>query len=253
MTCKSDPDNTSFAGCMAHEWTFNPQASLSYLLSPVDTIFATVSDRGRFPLLKESYTYSLGRGIANPDLKPEHNTAFNVGYSHAFAGKTVAQFEFFFNRLRNAIQSVYVVDPGGTSDPLCSNTGTTAGYCSQNVNIGKEVHRGLEISIRSTPVSRLTLDAQYSYLFRSLEYNFGDNLDVSQVLSTVQICRPTQWISSLQTQPSDCRGNTGNRQRPVRAASECRIQPIGQPPATCRSMSSTEPWISERLFLFMPA
>ena len=187
ITCASDPTNTSFSGCMAHVWNVNPQASLSYLLSPLDTLFVTFADRGRFPLLKESYTASLGKGIPNPDLKPEHNTAFNIGYSHAFPGKTVAQFEYFFNRLRNAINSVYIVDPGLPSDPLCSNTGTTAGYCSQNVNIANESHRGIELSVRSTPTSRLTLDVQYSYLYRTLEYNFGDNLDVSQVLSTVQI------------------------------------------------------------------
>ncbi len=77
--------------------------------------------------------------------------------------------------------------PEDESDPLCSNTGTTAGYCSQNVNIANESHRGIEISVRSTPTSRLTLDVQYSYLYRTLEYNFGDNIDVSKVLSTVQI------------------------------------------------------------------
>ena len=65
-----------------------PKASLSYTLSSKDTLFFTVSDRGRFPLLKESYSYGLGKGIPNPDLKPEHNTSFNLGYSHAFPGKT---------------------------------------------------------------------------------------------------------------------------------------------------------------------
>jgi iron complex outermembrane receptor protein len=183
VTCASSPGNTSFSGCTAHVWTLNPQASLSYTLTSLDTLFVTFADRGRFPLLKESYSYSLGRGIPNPDLKPEHNTSWNIGYSHVFPAKTIARIEYFHSRLRDAIQSVYVMDPAA----LCSNTGAQAGYCSQNVNIAKEVHQGVEISIRSMPVSRLILDLNYSYLNRTMAYNFGDRVDVSQVLTTIQI------------------------------------------------------------------
>jgi iron complex outermembrane receptor protein len=168
-------------------WNYNPQASLSYALTSLDTLFVTISDRGRFPLLKESYSYSLGKGIPNPELKPEHNTSLDFGYSHVFPGRTVAQVEYFYNRLRNAIQSVYIKDPGGVSSPLCSNTGAQAGYCSQNVNVAKEVHQGLEFSIRSTPLTRLTLHASYSYLNRTMVYDFGSLIDVSQVLTSIQI------------------------------------------------------------------
>jgi len=187
VKCESDPTNTSFGGCAAHIWNYNPQASFSYVLTSRDTAFITVSDRGRFPLLKESYSYGLGKGIANPDLRPEHNTSFNIGYSHAFPAKTVAQVEYFYNRLRDAIQSVYIKDPGGTTAPLCSNTGAQAGYCSQNVNVAKETHQGFELSVRSAPSSRLTLDMNYSYLNRTMIYEFGDRVDISQVLTSVQI------------------------------------------------------------------
>jgi iron complex outermembrane receptor protein len=186
VKCESSPGNTLFSGCTAHVWNYNPQASLSYTLSSKDTLFFTVSDRGRFPLLKESYSYSLGKGIPNPDLKPEHNTSVNIGYSHAFPGKTIAQVEYFYNRLRAAIQSVYIQDPGGAT-PLCSNTGAQAGYCSQNVNVSREAHQGFEMSIRSAPFSRLMLDANYSYLNRTLLYDFGSRVDINQVLTSIQI------------------------------------------------------------------
>jgi len=186
VTCKDDPDNTSFSGCTASDWNYSPQASLSYSMTSLDTVYITFADRGRFPLLKEAYTYSLGRGIPNPDLGPEHNTSFNVGYSHAFPGKTIVQIEYFYNRLRDAIQSVYVKDPGGVDDPFCTNTGSTAGYCSQNVNISKETHQGFEFSLRSAPVSRLVLDASYSYLNRTMAYEFG-NIDPADVLTSVLI------------------------------------------------------------------
>jgi iron complex outermembrane recepter protein len=187
VKCAAEPNNTSFTGCTAHVWNYNPQASLSYAFTSLDNLFVTFSDRGRFPLLKETYSYGLGKGIPNPDLKPEHNTSWNIGYSHSFPARTVAQIEYFNNRLRDAIQSVYIKDPGGITAPLCSNTGTQAGYCSQNVNVAKEVHQGFEINIRSAPVSRLTLDVSYSYLNRTLVYNFGSRVDISQVLTSVQI------------------------------------------------------------------
>jgi iron complex outermembrane receptor protein len=148
------------------------------------TLYFTVADRGRFPLLKESYSYRLGTGIANPDLTPEHNTSVNIGYSHVFPGRTLAQVEYFYNCLRDAIQAAYIRDPGF----LCpSSAGTLTGYCSQNVNIAKETHQGLEVSLRSSPVSRITLDVNYSYLNRTMLYEFGGNIDVGQVLTSVQI------------------------------------------------------------------
>jgi iron complex outermembrane receptor protein len=187
VTCAAEPNNDSFKGCTAHVWNYNPQASLSYMLTSLDTLFFTISDRGRFPLLKESYSYSLGKGIANPDLKPEHNTSFNVSYSHAFPARTVMQIDYFYNRLRDAIQSVYIKDPGSSTAPFCSNTGAQAGYCSQNVNVARESHQGFEVSIRSTPVPRLVFDVNYSYLNRNLVYDFGNNIDISQVLTSVVI------------------------------------------------------------------
>jgi iron complex outermembrane recepter protein len=187
VKCTASPDNTSFRDCTAHMWNYNPQASLSYAIRTVDSLFVTFADRGRFPLLKESYSYSLGKGIPNPDLKPEHNTSLNIGYSHAFPGKTAVQVEYFYNRLREAIQSVYVKDPGRTTTPFCSNTGSQAGYCSQNLNISREGHQGVEISVRSAPLSRLTLDVNYSYLNRNLLYDFSGRVDISQVLTSIQL------------------------------------------------------------------
>lgn len=183
VACAASPENTSFSGCTARVWTYNPQATLSYSATPLDTLFVTFADRGRFPLMKESYSYTLGKGIPNPDLQPEHNTAWNMGYTRMFPSGTTVRVEYFHNRLRDAIQSVYVTDAAG----LCSNTGAYAGYCSQNVNVAREVHQGAEISIRSTSIPRLILDLSYSYLNRTMTYNFGDRVEVNRVLTTVQI------------------------------------------------------------------
>jgi iron complex outermembrane recepter protein len=182
--CTDAPDNTSdFSLCAPTGWNYNPQASLSYSVAPMDTFFVTFSDRGRFPLLKESYSYKLGTGIANPNLKSEHNTSWDFGYSHAFYARTVVQIEYFYNSLRDAITSIYVLD---SQSPCAKNTGIYKGYCTENVNASKGTYQGTEFSIRSTPISRLTLDINYSYLNRTLAYDFAD-IDNSQVLTTAPV------------------------------------------------------------------
>jgi iron complex outermembrane recepter protein len=183
ITCPSSPNNNTASGCTARVWNYNPQASVSYSLTNEDTFFLTFADRGRFPLLKESYSYKLGSGIPNPELEPEHSRNWNAGYSHALGSAAVAQIEYFRSDLRDAIQSAYVADIASQ----CSNTGIYAGLCSQYFNIGKEVHEGMNLSIRSTPFSRLTLDIIYSYLNRTIAYDFSDRPDVDQTATLANV------------------------------------------------------------------
>ncbi|MGA3092762.1 MAG: TonB-dependent receptor [Terriglobales bacterium] len=185
FTCLASPNNTSFAGCTLHTWNVNPQASLSYTLSQSDTLFMTFADRGRFPMLKDIYSAGMLSGLPNPNLLPEHSRNWNVGYSHIFAAKTLMQVELFRSDLRNAIESAYVTDPGYPSNPVCPNS-RIAGFCSENLNIGSEAHEGVEFEVRSTPVSRLTLDVSYSYLNRTIAYDFS-NPDVSKANTSISI------------------------------------------------------------------
>lgn len=185
FTCLSSPDNTSFKGCTPHAWNYNPQASLSYAIGESGNLFMTFADRGRFPMLKDIYSASMGAGLPNPDLQPEHSRNWNAGYSHVLGWRTLLQATLFRSDLRHAIESVYVTDPGG----FCPNS-KIVGYCSQMANIGAEVHEGVEIEARSSPTSRLTLDASYSYLNRDIAYNFTDFPNVSRVNTSI-ITLPT--------------------------------------------------------------
>src|SRR5262249_38301591 len=78
FTCAASPTNTSFSGCTLHTWNYNPQASLSYLVGESGNLFATFADRGRFPMLKDIYSASLGSALPNPNLRPEHSRNWNV-------------------------------------------------------------------------------------------------------------------------------------------------------------------------------
>lgn len=152
FTCVAAQQNTSFSGCTAHVWNFNPQVSVSYKVGETGNFFATFADRGRFPMLKDIYSASLGSGLPNPNLKPEHSRNWNVGYSQLVGAKTVVEVVLFRSDLRNAIESVFVTDPGGSNptSASCPNT-RIVGYCSEMANIGKEIHEGVELVVRSTP------------------------------------------------------------------------------------------------------
>jgi iron complex outermembrane receptor protein len=188
FTCIASPDNTSFSGCTAHVWNYNPQAAVSYATGKSGNLFATFADRGRFPMLKDIYSASLGAGLPNPNLLPEHSLNWNLGYRQVIGTETVAQVVLFRSDLRNAIESVYVTDPGGTNPATeyCPNS-KIIGYCGEMANIGKETHRGVEFEIRSTPLPRLTANASYSFLNRHINYDFVSLPNVSVVNTSITI------------------------------------------------------------------
>lgn len=191
--CSADPTNASFSGCTAHIWDLNPQASASYALSGSDVVFFTYADRGRFPTLKQRYSSGMGSALPNPDLKGERGRNWNIGYSHIFRSHVTIDAQLFRSDLRNAIESALVPDTeyNATTDPKDANglcpSNTSIGHCSQNINIGKETHQGLELEIRAQPTRRISIDANYSYLNRTIgaaELPAGTSLSSVLVLTT---------------------------------------------------------------------
>ncbi|MDP9055692.1 MAG: TonB-dependent receptor [Acidobacteriota bacterium] len=184
--CVASPANTSFSGCTAHVWNYNPQASVAYSTGKSGNLFLTFADRGRFPMLKDIYSAGLGSGLPNPNLRPEHSLNWNAGYSRTIGSRTLAQIVLFRSDVHNAIEAVYVTDPGGSSaaTAYCPNS-KIVGYCSEMTNIGKEVHQGVEFEVRSTPLPRLTINASYSFLNRNIKYEFGSLPNVSAVNTSI--------------------------------------------------------------------
>ena len=61
--------------------SFGAIAGLDYLLKNNGFIFFNFSNKSRFPSLRESYSAALGKFKVNPDLKPETNMLFELGYA----------------------------------------------------------------------------------------------------------------------------------------------------------------------------
>ncbi len=172
-----EPD-TNFSACTPHQWAYNPQVSATYTFKDSSRLFAGFTEKSRFPGLKEMYSFKLGKGIPNPNLQTEHSQNYEIGYTRLFGGSTVAQLEFFRSELRDAIESIqatqalindYTVTINGVVETPC-----VLGNCTVNENASHETHQGAEFTLRSTPISRATFDASYTYVNKEIAgFNFA--------------------------------------------------------------------------------
>ncbi len=153
------PFDCEGSDCLDRAWAYNPLASISYSVSEMGSLFIAFTQKSHFPTLKDRYSYRYGRAIPNPTLQPEHTRNWSVGYSHAFGRSTMVQADLFRSDVYDAIQNAIVPSEYEGQCPSMA-----AGTCQKAVNIGKEIHQGTEFAVRSNPVSRLALSANYSYL-----------------------------------------------------------------------------------------
>lgn len=119
-----------------------PQAG--FVVRPADDwlIKASLSKGYRNPSFRELYLYRM----ANPDLEPERMMNYEVTVGKEFSRYFNIDVTTYYSKGSNMIQ---VVD-------------------MKNVNTGKFINKGIEVSARSHPASNLMLWATYSYLHTSL-------------------------------------------------------------------------------------
>ncbi len=133
----------------------NAQLVANYTLSSANSLVAGVSQKTRFPTIKERFSGGLGSALPNPGLEPERALHYEVGYQHK-AGNWDAKIALFQSRLHDAIQQVTL-----------SNTVCSAPPCSQLRNVGTERDRGFELSFNYLPIETLQLSGQFTYLDRN--------------------------------------------------------------------------------------
>jgi iron complex outermembrane recepter protein len=161
--CGDSRAGAPLSSCLLHVWAYNPLASLSYSLTKSGSVFLTFAEKSHFPTLKDRYSYKNGQAIPNPTLQPEHARNWDLGYSHVFPFSTMVQLELFRSDVYDAIENTTIAAQFSNQCPSLP-----AGVCQQSLNVGKEVHQGAEFTIRSSPLSRLTLDANYTFLNRTI-------------------------------------------------------------------------------------
>lgn len=97
----------------------------------------------RNPSFRELYLYRM----ANPDLQPEKMMNYELSVSKSFSRYLSAELTAYYSKGDNLIQQVDM----------------------KNMNTGRFINKGIEISARSHPIDNLWLQASYSYLHTSLD------------------------------------------------------------------------------------
>lgn len=119
-----------------------PQAGV--VLHPGEdwTVKASLSKGYRNPSFRELYLYRM----ANPGLEPERMMNYEVSVGRHFSRYLSVDVTAYYSKGSNLIQTVDM----------------------KNVNTGRFINKGIELSARSHPTERLQLWATYSYLHTSL-------------------------------------------------------------------------------------
>jgi len=162
-----------------------PQGGAVYRLTENHTIRASVSKGYRSPNIRELYMFPP----ANDQLQPESMLNYEAGMSHRlFQGKLTAQWGLFYSEGDNLIQTVtppVVVRP-------------------QNLNVGQFRHKGVEASLRWTPVDDALFTAGYSYLWMERPMGFTPrhqlSLGGSYALGAFRLDADFQFIGDLYTE-----------------------------------------------------
>jgi iron complex outermembrane receptor protein len=181
-------------------WAFNPVGSLAASIGRSGTAFVAFARKSRFPTIKDRYSYRAGRALPNPLLRPERADTWTAGYSKVFAERTVTQVDVFHSRVGDGIANVFFLSP------LCSGGGRGgAGSCQQAVNIGRETRAGMNLTLRTTALASVTVDANYSYLRRRMlgttsAFPTGTPIHKGMGSATIRLPRGVNGIATVQYQ-----------------------------------------------------
>jgi outer membrane cobalamin receptor len=109
-------------------------------------IHLNASKRNRFPTLKEFYSETIGRDIANPELKVEESLNGEVGFLYMPNSTISMEGNLFYSSIENLIQQVFLND----------------GF-RQYQNIGKAEMKGAELGL-TIDINNLIMNLSYTYL-----------------------------------------------------------------------------------------
>jgi iron complex outermembrane receptor protein len=138
-------------------WNWQSAAIMRY--SNDGKVYASVSDRTRFPNLFERFSTRFGTAEPNPDLEAEEATNYEIGWSDTFNRRLKLSSSIFYTQIDNAIQSV-VVDSYMDGGNLVQVT--------QNQNVGDGTHKGFELSADYDLMPGLRVGGNYTYLKRNI-------------------------------------------------------------------------------------
>lgn len=132
----------------------NPETALYYKLNDTTTLYGSIAKKSNMPSLADRYSTKFGTVIPNPDLKAEQSLNYELGIEHKLSDSQLLKTAIFLSKADDYIAQVSI---GG------GNT--------QYQNIGKEEHKGLEVSLDSWWDDTLSSNVAYAYIDAEVKDN----------------------------------------------------------------------------------
>ncbi len=138
---------------------FNWQGAAIWHYTPTEQVYASVSDRARFPVIFELYSTRFGTATPNPDLGPERATNLEVGWKSTRVGGLSVEGAVFYSDVRDLIQTIVLPD-------------TT----TQTQNVGNGEFYGAEVAIDAEAGQPLRVGGNYTYISRTIRDSLQPDL-----------------------------------------------------------------------------
>ncbi len=180
---KFDVEETDGAGNTVNDDddTHREQAyhlGLTWLPSEKTKVFAKYEKVYRLPFTDEQISYQgFGAPALNQDLAPETGDTYEIGVEHTFNKTVRAAATLFRMEMEDEIAYVW----------------------PSNVNLNETIHQGIELSMQATPVDRVSLYGNYTYLDAEFDAGASKGNDIPLVpehkLAAGATVRPMDGLS----------------------------------------------------------
>lgn len=148
----------------ALNWQF---AAINHI-SATGEVHASVSDRTRFPTLKDRFSARFGAALPNPDLKAERATNYEIGWSDWLTADFKLSAALFYNDIDDMIDGVYL--------GIYNDDGKEM---AQNRNVGSANYKGVELTSEWQARENLTLGGNYTFMHGNIDSPTEDDIRVT--------------------------------------------------------------------------
>lgn len=152
-------------------WNWQSAAILRY--SDDGKVYASVSERTRFPTLFERYSTRFGTAIPNPDLNSERARNYEIGWGDTFHNRLKVSSSVFYSEISDYIDSVHQYYEAGDDGVLGTSDDVDV---RQSQNVGDGTNRGVELSVDYDMLPGLRVGGNYTYLYRKISDPVDPNL-----------------------------------------------------------------------------
>ena len=152
---------------------FNWQSALTYRYSNDAKVYASVSDRTRFPTLFELYSLRFGSQLPNASLVPEKATNYEIGWAGKLWNANLST-AVFYSDVTNFIESVYT----NATVPVLNPNGL---WVTQSQNVGNGHFIGWEGSADVPVTSNLMVGGNLTLIRRDIVNPNDPNFELTGV------------------------------------------------------------------------